>query len=164
MRLMLLPGTYLREHAKRFKITYEPEPQYHSFKSDTFSHLDLTKTTRLRVAMGALYRRGLLRESLYVLAEKLSIKFSKIFEEWIAWAKIKGRRMPRRKRLSKVAAQRQRTISVLGQLNSAKHFVKYLYNKYHESDGDNIPEELKKTLSRDKSNFLKKNRIKLEKV
>jgi coproporphyrinogen III oxidase-like Fe-S oxidoreductase len=38
MRFMLLPGTYLRQHAKDFGIRYSPsKPPYYTKESDTFS-------------------------------------------------------------------------------------------------------------------------------
>lgn len=91
-RFMVLPGTYLRRHARHFGIEYMRQPPYACLKSDTFSPQDLEKAEQLRMAVNYFwFRGGFFKKSFYALAEKLSLDYSKIFDEWRYWInKVQG--------------------------------------------------------------------------
>lgn len=87
MRFMLLPGTYLRQQAKVFKIKYNLYPPYYSIKSDTFSREDLIRVGDLRKTIRFLYNGTFFKNFIFAMVEKLGLKFSTIFEEWNSWMK-----------------------------------------------------------------------------
>ncbi|MDP2945878.1 MAG: hypothetical protein Q8N61_00265, partial [bacterium] len=140
MPLMLLPGTYLRQHARDFKIRYNPRPPYLSTQSNSFSPEDLKRTQDLRLAMGILYDRGLLRKSIYILVKKLGLSFSRIFEGWNHWMRAEHNELMRllesrpRKNDKIKKAMHLIIISKIAELSA--DFVEYLcrrYNKLHVS-------------------------------
>lgn len=114
MKLMLLPGTYLRQNAQRLGIKYYPNPPYYFYKSATLSKYDLKRIEKLRYAMSLLYDCGLLRNGMYLLKDKLKINFSDIFEEWINW-------------INKPLRYTKRSLP-----KQTPRFVKYLCNKYKD--------------------------------
>lgn len=115
MRLMVLPGTYLRHHARRFGITYNTKPPYFSYKSDTMSRADLRRVGLLRSALTDLTGTSWLKETIYLLKRRLSINFSDILEEW-------GRF--KRRRPSRFMLPMNKTFAL---------FIKYLCDKYGKS-------------------------------
>ncbi len=140
MRLRLLPGTYLRQHARDFKIRYNPRPPYLSTQSNSFSPQDLKRTQDLALAMSILYDRGLLRKSLYILIKKLGLSFSGIFEDWNHWMRAEHNEFMRllesrpRKNDKIKKAMPLIIISKIAELSA--DFVEYLcrrYNKLHVS-------------------------------
>lgn len=85
MRFMLLHGTFLRNNADKFGITYEQTPPYRSLSSSTFSHADILKTHRLMFACDTLYNKRLMRHTLEFLRRKLDAKYTWMFSLWIEW-------------------------------------------------------------------------------
>jgi len=129
MRLNLLPGTYLRQNAKRFKIRYDPKPPYYSFKSNTYSFKDLKKTESLRMAMNILYDRGLMRKSLYTMRDELKINPTLIFEEWISW--VNERYEIIREYFEKGSLNKIDNFIILHKISdSIYEFIRYMCNKY----------------------------------
>lgn len=116
MRLRVLPGTYLRQHAERFAIEYNPRPPYFSYKSGWMSKDDLKRVDKLRHGLPVLYHIAF-RRSIYILKKKLKNNFSDILEEWVNW---------RGKKKEFISKQIQ-------------NFVKYLANKYRNP---NLYEEM----------------------
>lgn len=165
MRFMLLPGTYLRQHAKDFGIKYNPRPPYHAKESNTFSFEDIKKTQVLIIAMSICYDWGLLRNSLNLINKRLGIGFSGIFEEWDGWMCkehngvmriIKGN-FSKNEKMNYLMKQ----IAVRKVANLSIDFVKFLYKKYNEPFAD---KKLLKATQRDRRVFLKNQGIKEEKV
>jgi len=165
MRFMLLPGTYLRQHAKDFGIRYNTRPPYYTKESNTFSFEDIKKAQVLRTAMSMCYDGGLLRNSLYLINKKLGIGFSEILEEWDErihkehnWVirKIKGISGGDGKMhylMNKLAFRKIANLST--------DFVEFLYKKYHKPFAD---KRLLKFIQRDRRIFLKGQGIKEEKI
>lgn len=165
MRFMLLPGTYLRQHAKDFGIKYNPKPPYHTKESNTFSFEDIKKTQVLRVAMAMCYDGGLLRNSLNLINKNLGIGFSGILEEWYGWMHrehngimrvIKGNSGENRK-----ISYLMERIAVKKIANPSTDFVEFLYKKYSKPFVD---KKLIKFIQRDRRIFLKNQGIKEEKI
>ena len=165
MRLMLLPGTYLRQHAKDFRIKYNPRPPYYSKESNTFSFEDIKRTQVLRSAITMCYDAGLLRDSLYLINKKLGIKFADILEEWDGWMRkehngakriIKGNSSKNGK-ISRI----MKCMAVRKIANLSIDFVEFLYKKYNEPLVD---KELLKSVQKETKIFLEKQGIKEENV
>ena len=137
MRLMILPGAYLRANAKRLGIRYNNNAPYHSTESDTFSSRDLVKTDKLRRALFSLYISGLLKKSLYPLSERLGISYTHVFEEWNQW--IEEKRMEGLFVSEKIATDKRIRNAMEGVINAKKvsvvsDFVKHLSLKYGKPD------------------------------
>ena len=156
MRLMILPGTYLRANAKRLGIRYNNNSPYFSTESDTFSPEDLIKTGKLRNALSFLYVRGLLRKSLCRLSENLSISYTHIFEEWNTW--IEGEKLEALFVSGKVVADKRirkamEAIMKPKRVAIASDFVKYLSLKYGKPE---FAVEIASLIRDDGDTYLKK--------
>lgn len=137
MRLMILPGTYLRANAKRLGIRYNNNAPYHATESDTFSSEDLRKTHKLRKSLASLYVSGLLRKSLYPLSEWLRIPCTRIFEEWNPW--IEGKKMealfvPERVATDVRIRKAMEDVIITKQVTVVLDFIKHLSLKYGKPD------------------------------
>ena len=158
MRFMLLPGTYLREHAHDFRIRYMRRPPYFVKQSNTFSFADLKKTEMLRYAANIWYNVGMLKNSFYLISDKLGISFSEILKEWTLWMeKWHPDIMPAGKAFLDSDAG---DMSVLlkwtiyrKMANLSTDFIIFLYKKYKKSD---IPDKrLLKAIRKEVRSFLK---------
>ena len=85
MRLQVIPGTFLDEHAADFGLTYDRYPPYFSHRCDTFSRRDLQRVESLKLALGVLHRRGLLRRSLFAITGETGLTVSAMCDSWLAW-------------------------------------------------------------------------------
>ena len=159
MRLMILPGAYLRANAKRLGIRYNNNAPYHSTESDTFSSGDLVKTDKLRRALFSLYISGLLKKSLYPLSERLGISYTHVFEEWNQW--IEEKRMEALFVPGKVATDKRIRNAMEGVINAKRvsvvsDFVKHLSLKYGKPD---IAVEIAELVREDGEAYLQKRRV-----
>lgn len=109
MRLCLLPGTYLREHAQSLGIEFEPTPPYYWRRTPTLSDEDRKKIIVLTNEMSTL--NYFLPNSMYFLAKQLGISFTAILEKWIMW-----KRAGNKKKLH----------------NIPQKFISYLCKKYRK--------------------------------
>lgn len=120
MKLMVLPGTFLRRHADNLGLQYDKRPPYFVRKNKTLTRSDLKKIDALRRAIAVLYDTGLLRESLSVITKELKIGFFDIFEAWSQWGPRLG-----------AAIKRERLQSATA-ITAVPLFVKYLCLRYNK--------------------------------
>ncbi|RJO64938.1 MAG: radical SAM protein [Candidatus Omnitrophota bacterium] len=121
MKLMLLPGTFLRLHARRLGLQYDRHPPYYVRRSRTMTQEDLKKINGLRHAISLLYDTGLLRESIFVIAKELKVAFCDIFEAWLKWEPSLGRGIRKERLQSRIA------------IAAIPRFVKYLCLRYNRA-------------------------------
>lgn len=157
MRFMLLPGTYLRQHARDFMIKYNRHPPYFCLQSDSFSQADLNKTANLRLAMGILYDGGLLKKSIYALVKKPGISFSTILEEWDYWLRQEHKDISRIIHLQFSEKGKLRVaiykVAWLKLADLAVNFVVFLCKKHRVI----LDAQLLKSIKRDRNYFKKLN-------
>lgn len=165
MRFMLLPGTYLRQHAKNFGIKYNPRPPYHTKESNTFSFEDIKKTQNIREAMATCYDAGLFRSSFHLINQKLGIKFTDILENWYEWRHREHHRIMRiikgNPHEKEKMGRLMHSIATRKIANLAIDFVKSLHKKYNKPFAD---KKLLKAIQRDRRIFLANQGIIEEKV
>ncbi len=162
MRLMLLPGTYLRTHAKRFGIRYGRRAPYHSIESGTFPPGDLKRTEKLRAAMQSIWNLGLLGGSIGSLSGKLKIPIEDIIEEWIGWSKkvrpsTAGAQKDEDSRLKRV----MRAALISKEANSALDFVEKLCRKH---TGLPMDKDLSFMVERDIKTYMRKRGLRVKRV
>ena len=81
----VLPGTYLRQHAKTYGIKYRRAAPYCAYQSNAVSQEDCKKIVQLRSALDTCYNSGAIRKTLYAVKSKLGVPFSRFFEDWSRW-------------------------------------------------------------------------------
>ncbi|MDD5565469.1 MAG: radical SAM protein [Candidatus Omnitrophica bacterium] len=122
MKLMLLPGTFLRRYARRLGLQFDRHPPYYVRRSRTMTQEELKKIDGLRHAIFLLYDTGLLRESIFVIAKKLKIAFCDIFETWLQWESSFLGRVRKNRLQSRIA------------MTAIPRFVKYLCARNNKTD------------------------------
>ncbi|MEW6074994.1 MAG: radical SAM protein [Candidatus Omnitrophota bacterium] len=121
MKLMLLPGTFLRRYAHRLGLRFDRHPPYYVRSSRTMTQEELKKINGLRHAISLLYDTGLLRESIFVITKKLKISFCDIFETWLQWESSFSRGIRENRLQSSIA------------MATIPRFVKYLCVRYNKT-------------------------------
>lgn len=137
MRLMLLPGTYMREHAEEFSLVYDSQPPYYSTGSKWMSADDLEKANRLRAAMVVMYHASY-RRSINLLRQRLDISFSTILETWISL----------NPELSELLSEKDVKLKLLN--GPISDLIKYLCEKNEKPD---VEKEIANLLEKDLENF-----------
>lgn len=85
MRLEMLPGTYLREHAEELGLKYDPNPPYRTYHSDAMSAEDIERIGKIRGAADDLYNSGLFRQTIHDIHDRLSLAYADIFMAWAVY-------------------------------------------------------------------------------
>lgn len=156
MRLMLLPGTYLRNNARDFGIRYNHQSPYYSFESNTFKRTDLRKTKILREAITMFYDFRLLRNSIHFIKRDLNLQYSNIFEEWYKWMQSNHKGLLIGNKNGKI----NDSIQIKSWINTARFikiiektepFTEYLYKKYKCS---NVSDDILRVVRQDKKQVL----------
>lgn len=129
-RLELLPGSYIREHARRFGIKYYPAPPYSCLESNTYSNADIVKTERLRTAISLLCDRGLMRRSLYVMLDELKASPTEVIEEWIGYV-TERYGFVNYDVLGKPVFRKDDALIITRMSESRRDFIRYICNKHN---------------------------------
>lgn len=85
-RLMVLPGTCLRQKAEELKLKFALKPPYYILESLSFDEEELRKMEGLRVAALFLYRNLFSSQCIYLLCKLLKMDFSNLCQEWQEWS------------------------------------------------------------------------------
>jgi radical SAM superfamily enzyme YgiQ (UPF0313 family) len=142
---MVLPGTYLRQHAKTLGIKYRSEAPYAAYKSNAMSDDDYKKVAKLRDALKTCYNNNAIRSTLYAVKNRFGIPISGILEEWSMWKHIFS------KRNKNLFLNKQKCDCLDKLIGAAPQFLSHLCSRYRKKTAYKF---LYPTLKKDIINFI----------
>lgn len=87
--LAVLPGTALKDNAKKLKLNYSAEPPYTVISSPTFSKDDMKKAELLKLSCDYIYNYAKSTGWLYQVIKELKISFTSFIEDFSTYVKPK---------------------------------------------------------------------------
>ncbi|MEW6170022.1 MAG: radical SAM protein [Candidatus Omnitrophota bacterium] len=161
-KLMLLPGTYLRNYAKEFKIKYEKKAPHFVLQANTFGKEELERMDNLKFMLLYVFGNEFFKEVIYLLSDSLSRRFSDIcvaLDSWLSlnhpWAYSIFSELNKKSESEQGDGKLNKALNIVALIKLTglfKEFAGFYYHKYGRVE---LPQILRKRIDIKADSFLR---------